>query len=186
MNYTMAAERVFGSSFVFAESFVSNKYYQTEGAFSGLKSALRLLYLLMVDENPFGNKAGRCDSDWGFEITGFEWEDLLEDLGFSALGIITDTVLAAVLAVLQLAGSMIDPFGLLKIILCPVIPTDGTFGGMGNKLKKAWECPDFPPLPAWPEFSDNSCDPTANKEVDEACRVEIPEYFQVRPEDNEG
>ena len=179
MDYILAADRVFGSSFVFAESFVSNKYYKTDKAFKGLKSALRLLYLLMIDEDPFGNKSGRCDSDWGMSLTGIDWESLLDDMGFNVLDVIFDTVLAAVVAILQLAGSMIDPLGLMKLILCPVIPTDGTFGGLGNRIKKEWDCPDFPPLPPWPEFDDNSCDPTANKEVDEECKIEIPDYFSV-------
>ena len=179
MEYIMAADRVFGTSFIFAESFVSNKYYKTDKAFKGLKAALRLLYLLMIDESPFGNKAGRCDSDWGISLTGIDWESLLDDMGFSAIDVVFDTILAALLAILQLAGSMLDPFGLMKLILCPVIPTDGTFGGLGNRIKKEWDCPDFPSLPPWPEFDDNSCDPTSNKEIDEECKVEVPDYFSV-------
>ena len=180
MEYIYPMERIFGTAFLFTDSYVSSKYFETDRAFTGLKASLRMLYLLMIDDNPFGVKSGRCNDDWGLQFTGMSWDEMLEELGFDWKNIIFDTLSAAVLAVLQIAGAAIDPFGLLKLILCPLIKTDGTFGGMANNIKKAWDCPEFPDMPPWPEFDDNPCDPST--EAGDICELDIPisDYFTVQ------
>jgi hypothetical protein len=185
-EYLIPADRVFASAFTMSDLYISNFYYETNSALQGAKKAMQKLLFILSSEDKYATDTG-CDNTWEMSIaadlSGFQ--DLLKDLGKSFLQVIMDTVMAMLGALLQLAGTIIDPFGILRMILCPFLDEDHPqYGGMMKALKKKWECKDLPSLPEleWPPYPDN-CPPfpdTSCRDLDADYGEPIPTYSSVK------
>jgi len=85
---------------------------------------------------------------------------------------------------LKLAGGYIDPFGILKMILCPFLdPDHKEFGGLMKKMKDDWGCKDFPSFPDLDFPSPDNCPPhalTSCIDLKEEFNEYIPSYFESK------
>jgi len=65
-------------------------------------------------------------------------------------------------------------------VLCPLIPTEGEFGGFGRTIKKEWDCLTLPPFPQLP----SSDSPTACKTggLSPEC-LNVPQYTIIKGPD---
>jgi hypothetical protein len=184
-KYIIPSNRLFGTAFVQSELFISNCYYETNSSLNAPKYALQKLFFTLSSEDGYATEVG-CDNDFALGMNfGDNWADMLENLfGKNVMQVIMDTLLAALAAALKLAGGYIDPFGILKMILCPFLdPDHKEFGGLMKKMKDDWGCKDFPSFPDLDFPSPDNCPPhalTSCIDLKEEFNEYIPSYFESK------
>jgi hypothetical protein len=179
-DYIFPTDRLFADAFVNVNLNVSQNYRETNNSYTAVKRALRNLFYVLINDDPINKCKEYEDADIMASLMGLDWGSIMEDMGIDIIQITFDFFASILMAAVNILGSAIDPFGLLKLVLCPLIPTEGEFGGFGRTIKKEWDCLTLPPFPQLP----SSDSPTACKTggLSPEC-LNVPQYTIIKGPD---
>ena len=176
-DYVFPTDRLFADAFINVNLDVSQNYRETNSSYTAVKRGLRNLFYVLINDDPINQCKEYEDADIMASLRGLDWNSIMEDMGIDIAQLTFDFFASILMAAINILGSAIDPFGLLKLVLCPLIPTEGDFGGFGRTIKKEWDCLTLPPFPQLP----SSDSPTACKPggLSPEC-LNVPQYTVVK------
>jgi hypothetical protein len=173
-EYIFPVDRLYGTAFLGLDLLVSTMYKETDNSFDPPKAALKKLFYVLTSDDPLD----RCkDPSISDALYGLDWDKILEALGYDAKQMAIDTAIAMIVAVLNILGATMlggVAMMILKLLLCPIIPTtkdNELLGPLGERFKEEWGCFTLP-FPPWPDIPGSYADPSDVNGGSGACPSE--------------
>jgi hypothetical protein len=157
-DYIVPVNRLYSMAFITLNTLSTNAYRDSSLAFESAKSALKSLFYVLLDDKPLGCEDTSVTDAYD-ALTGDWWNALHTDFGIDLAKMVTDAIIAILAAGINVLGAHIDPFGLIKLIVCPFLPTpsgpdapDELVRNITQRIKKEWGCWSLPPFPEFPDY----------------------------------